>query len=195
MWGTTGGLEWTWVELIEHLSRFWAPLLLEETDPLGLGAPIELLRERAEERWTTTSDEQRDREEEEVFAYLEAHDLAAGLAGVFPASVFVLREGQLARIAGKGAHVRIPFGELEQTLVDLGEAVAAQLAPLADERAKAALAAWRSREVASPLSPTALATGQTDAEVAELFGSIAPDLIHAPLSKLREPNLSSDSRE
>ena len=42
VWGTPQGFEWTWVELVEHLARFWVHILIEEGDPLGLGGgPLE----------------------------------------------------------------------------------------------------------------------------------------------------------
>jgi len=188
IWGGPGGLEWTWVELLEHIARFWPCLILEEMDPLGLGDPAEDLRRRAEKRWATTSDAQRCDEEEALFAYLEAHDLAAGLGGVFPAPVFISREGSMARIAARGAVTRVSFDDAERTLVQLGNAIAARLRGLGDERARTALEAWDTREDMKGMSAAATATGLREAEVVQLFSRVAPDLITASLAALRAPN-------
>ena len=140
VWGEAGGLEWTWIELLEHLARFWPYLILEEMDPLGLGEPPEVIWSLAQQRWATASEVQRGDEEESLHSYLEAHDLAAGLAGVFPASIFITREGNLARVAARGSVVKIPLEQVEHTLVGLGDTIAARLNGLSDHRTVAALA-------------------------------------------------------
>ncbi len=185
VWGSTGGLEWTWVELLEHLARFWPCLLLEECDPLGLGVPAEKLQHRARERWANAAEAQRDDEEAAVFAYLEAHDLAAGLGGVFPASVYCTRQGELMRVAARDTVVRPRLAEVEGTLVALGDEIAARLASLDDPRAVEARSAWSAREADGPVSAAAIATGMRESEVHELFGKLDPGLAASGLRALR----------
>jgi len=145
VWGRDG-IEWTWIELLEHLSRFWSDLLLEEQDPLNLGVEPELLRNEAARRWSTASGDREEQEEEALFAYLEAHNLAAGLMGVFPPALFVTRQGKAIRVASQGRVARVPREEAEAIFVALGDAIAKRLETVSDERARLARSAWAARE-------------------------------------------------
>jgi Zn-dependent peptidase ImmA (M78 family) len=107
---------------------------------------------------------------------------------VFPAPVYLTREGSSARISVRGSVVRVPFEDAERTLVELGDAIAERLARVEDERARTIAAAWSGREQSGTASAAATATGLSEAEVIQLFGKVAPELAKAELRSLRAPN-------
>lgn len=150
LWGGSAGIEWTWIELLEHLGRFWTYLILEEGDPIGLDAPPETLLGRARERWRTALPAQIDAEEARVADYIESHDLAAGLHGVYPQSVFLVREGDRIRISTVTRVAHLVVDDVETVLTQWGDHVAGRLAAVDDERASAAIATWNRRETSSP---------------------------------------------
>lgn len=176
VWGGDQGIEWTWVELLEHFARFWPDLILEEGDPLGLNVPIETLRAAAGVRWLALTEQQHEQEEETLWAYLEAHDLAAGLQGVFPSALFVTREGNGIRFASRDTVVLVEAQQAETTLQRLGDAIATRLELAQDERAKRARELWSERENVDPGRFTRLLTGLSDEELGDL-----PPIQHAKL--------------
>jgi hypothetical protein len=190
VWGESGGLEWTWVELLEHLARFWPYLILEEMDPLGLALPAESLWVVAQERWHRGPEANRatEQEEESLHGYLEAHDLAAGLAGVFPPSVYFTREGASVRVAARGSIVRVPLNVAEQILTALGETIAGRLVGHADPRASLAVARWSAREALAPGSLLGTATGIDEHELALTVGDVDPSLLDSSFDDLRGAN-------
>lgn len=166
VWGRgPDGLEWTWVELLEHLGRFWSDLLLEERDPLDLGVDAEQLRSEAQRRWPLASGGREEKEEEALFAYLEAHDLAAGLMGVFPQSLFVTRQGRTLRFASGGRVVFVQEEVGETILADLGDAIAERLATVNDERARLVRQVWQEREHVEKTRLMRLVAGLDQAQV------------------------------
>jgi Zn-dependent peptidase ImmA (M78 family) len=184
VWGATSdepnGFSWTWVELVEHLARYWAYLFVEESDPLGLGVPPERLRARAEERWNAVSSEQQAEEEEALWAYLESHDLASAVQGAYPASLWITREGSELRVACKGVVVGVPLASGRATLGAVGDAIVSRLAALGSEaRAEAAVIAWERREEVAPLRLAEIATGLGQSEV-EALG----DVVELPFDRL-----------
>lgn len=164
VWGRTQdepeGFSWTWIELVEHLARHWAYILIEEGDPFGIDAVPERLRARAEERWSATTAEQREAEEELLFAYLESHDLASAVHGAYPSALWLTREGNSLRVSCKEVVVRIPVEEGRRILTDVGDAIVTRLASTAtDARAAAAIAGWKKREEIAPARLVEIATG------------------------------------
>src|SRR3989337_524482 len=92
LWGHRGaGIPWTWVDLLEHLTTAWVPLLVEEADPISLDVPPAHLWHAAQERWNTYQDyDKRDREERALLRFDRNHDLAQALAGASPPRIFLL---------------------------------------------------------------------------------------------------------
>lgn len=164
VWGSNperpSGFTWTWVELLEHLARHWAFILIEEGDPLGLGVPPEQLRAKVEERWSAITEEQQAAEEELLWSYLQSHDLSSALAGAYPTSMWLTREGNSLRVACKNIVVSVPLHEGRTILSELGDAIAERLSGVAvDPRAGAAIAAWTARETIQPRQLVQIATG------------------------------------
>ncbi len=139
------GLEWPWVELLEHLATAWRYMVWEEIDPLGLGGEPETLRDRAEARWIGMAEADAEREDELLRGFERTHDLSAALKGAWPPSVWVLRVGEQGKVAAPGIRVTAPWKSILDTLTQLGDAIGERLAGLRDERAVLALHAWEKR--------------------------------------------------
>ena len=184
VWGATPnephGFSWTWVELVDHLARYWVYLFVEEADPLGLGAPPERLRAKAEERWAAVSEEQRAEEEEILWAYLETHDLASAVHGAYPASLWISREGNSLRAACKDVVVEVPVKRARDMLGALGDAIVSRLRPLVgEERATAVIGCWERREIISSISLAKIATGLSGEDLEQIS-----DVVELPLQRL-----------
>ncbi|MBI4703443.1 MAG: ImmA/IrrE family metallo-endopeptidase [Deltaproteobacteria bacterium] len=165
------GFEWTWVELLEHLASSWLYLFWEQCDPLGLDVILPALRQRAAERWEDQSGERRDEEQEQLEAFLPTHDLAAGLAGAWPASLWLLREGNEMRAWTSTRALRLPHAAAMSTLAALGDAVCARLRGMSDHRALLAAQAWKRRGKHDAEQVIGVATGLEQDEIEDL----APD--------------------
>ena len=143
--GKLRGLEWTWVELLEHLARAWRFFEHEQVNPLGISALPDELRVIAQRRRLEAPGARQSDEEQLLYEYEESHDLAAGVAGLYPPSVWIQREGGTAWIVSDAVRVRRPLQETLDTLAQLGEAISDRVALAGDVRCKAARRAWRDR--------------------------------------------------
>jgi hypothetical protein len=115
--------------------------------------------------------EQRDREQRAVYRYEESHNLASALAGTGAPPFWICREGDRMGLSdGNHAAAWRPAPEVISTLGALGDAIAARLASIADERAIAAREAWAQRE-SEPDRVVAVATALPIAKVRELAGT------------------------
>ena len=141
-------LEWSLVDLLEFLAQNWPSLLLEESWPLPLRPvwPVQL-RDRAEEVWDELSDDEVDEQEQLLEQFLDRHDLARAMKGVFLPSVFLLRQGRsfLLSSAQPSVNVVRPFDEIRETLELLGETLASYVSKSRDPRAVRAWDIWQSR--------------------------------------------------
>lgn len=175
VWGdrsSAGGFSWSWVELLEHLARHWSHLAYEEADPLGLDVAPEDLNARAKARWLDLPEEEQEEEETALWAFLESHDLAAGLGGAYPASIYLLREGACMRIASKDRFSYVPLDVAKDVLGALGDVIARRLESLDDARARTSLAAWRERTAVTEDEVVGFVTGLAASDVATLTRSI-----------------------
>ena len=169
------GLEWTWVDLLEHLAKRWTDLVWEETDPLGLDVrPWEA--RAALTRWMARahlSEEAADAKERALLRYEQAHNLAAALAGASVPPIWLIREGGEMLIAAGPQQrvVRRPFAEVRATLAALGEALANRLAPLSDARAQLACAAWAARRSTDATRIAAAATHLSREALEQIVGT------------------------
>jgi len=169
--GEEPGLLWTWIELVEHLAKAWPYLAWEECDPLGLMCDEpEPLRQVAEERWSATSTDIRDREELELYQYIETHDLSSALNGATVAPLWLRREGNNMLMTSRGRHLRAPLAEVLSTLGSLGNEVANRVRGMSSPRADAAVEAWDGREAETDRRAFAIATGMSadDLELPEI---------------------------
>jgi hypothetical protein len=152
VWGKRSGprvesLEWTWIELLEHLAREWTHLMWEEGLPNGVDA-LDTYREQAATSLKELSKSQRPDEEGNLWAFEESHNLARALQGAWAAPLWLLREGVFFRVATVGFEIRIPADVLRADLSALGDAIASRLSECRDDRSLAAVGAWQRRDEA-----------------------------------------------
>jgi len=169
--GELRGLEWTWIELLEHLARAWRFLEHEQLNPLGISALPDELRVMAQRRWLDAPGARRSEEERLLYEYEESHNLAAGVAGLYPPPVWIQREGGTAWIVSDAVRVRRPLQETLDTLAQIGEAISDRVALAGDARCKAARRAWRDRGDMDATAFVQLATGLSQEFVSQLTAS------------------------
>lgn len=169
--GATPGVDWTWIDLLEHLSESWIRLAFEEGDPIGLGVALKFLRLEAEKRWEGLPSDRRDREEERLCAFEEAHDLAHALQGAWVPSLWIVRAGRQCVIASEHHEARLPIETTLQALTEAGDSIASRLTGLNDDRSRLARESWRERERIEPEPFTVLMTGLDAGRLVELAGS------------------------
>lgn len=142
------GLEWTWIDLLEHPAATWPRIAWEQADPLGFGLRADRLRVFAEQHREEV--ELSEANEWALWQYEEAHNLAAALQGAWPRPLWVQREGLSMAVVGGATETRLPFTDVLDVLEELGEAIAARIHGLEDGRSKAALRAWTQRAISDP---------------------------------------------
>ncbi|MEO5333200.1 MAG: ImmA/IrrE family metallo-endopeptidase [Magnetococcus sp. YQC-5] len=148
LWGNAGqGVEGFWDGLVDHLAKAWPFLQAEESYPLGHNplSPDQFLDAALRElRWGEESESILIREEEEIIAFSDRHNLAAGLPDLFLSPIFLLREGNDMRIVADNHDVRLPHKETMNRLEELGNAIAHSIDP-DSERGKRILDQWHHR--------------------------------------------------
>lgn len=173
----TVGLDWTWVELVEHLARTWNRLIWEEIDPLGVNEIFpRRLRVEAENRWANLAPDAREPEEQIFWAFEESHNLAAGLQGIWPARIWIIRQGTMAFVTAGDIALRLPIKDVLNLLSQLGDAICVRLQESRDPRSVSALAAWNKREQITPGEFVAISTGLPPSHIAALVGSRRSDM-------------------
>lgn len=141
-------VQWTWVDLLEFLGRWWPWLVHEEDYPYPFQPlyPGFLLRE-AELREQELPDEQAEEEEAEIHRFLARHDLAEAFKGIFLPSLILLRQGNTCHISAAVHQNRVrPWSEVHDTLEEAGRFLAEAVSGSSNPRAQYALDLWRKRE-------------------------------------------------
>jgi Zn-dependent peptidase ImmA (M78 family) len=187
------GVEWTWIEVLEFLAINWAALTLEEScpgtinpDDLGIVEDVVARRQNDDDPSFV------ERLEEEVYEFLERHDLALSVQGMTLPPLRILRQGRQALMATGGKTTIAPWAAVETCLAALGDAIARHLHGCPDPRAVHALARWAARSQApSRKNLVRLATGLPAdlRDVVEPFADQA-DLVAA--ARLAGPGLQAD---
>lgn len=161
VWGGDGGLEWTWVELLEFLTNAWPYLVVEQGYPRPLNPATACALESDLDRLVgedQTIDE--DALRGQVLEFLETHDLAHALQGIVVAPVRLLRRGALMEVSTPLRTVVAPLDDVLATLVEAADAIVDRLHDSNDPRAELAVAGWRARnELLTPELVVAVATG------------------------------------
>jgi|APLak6261679142_1056127.scaffolds.fasta_scaffold00256_2 hypothetical protein len=168
-----GPFEWTWVDFLEHLARVW-PRLLWQPMPLNLqpdsvGAAPALVREAL----TRLDPDELEAAEAEGYSFLEAHDLAHGIAGARLPSVWLVVEGGRVAVATDGAFRWLPISESLGAVERWAEEIVARLRGSRHPRSIAAVQAWAERHQ-SIEDAAALYTGWDLEELAQLGRSVSP---------------------
>ena len=163
------GVSWSMIEILEHFAWAWPYLQHEESDPLGICDRPDHVRSAAEQRWIDISGMQRNKEQRQLRAFEDSHDLARAFQGMWLPSLWVLAQGSLCWLISGSAAVMVPKDALLKTLGELADAIVAHLAPLTDARARAAIDGWSKHEQLDPVKALEIATslpGETLTDVA-----------------------------
>lgn len=147
--GNPDSLDWTWVDLLYHLGKNWAALILEQGYPVALENvphPGKLLQQ-AEYRWENMPETRVDAEERQVLQFLDRHNLATAMSGANVPMLLWLRAGNLLWIVNEEEEARrVDFFVLRQQLEAVGELLADVFASSTQPHVQAAISLWRQRE-------------------------------------------------
>lgn len=165
-------INWTWVDLLEWLSKHWATLLLEQTFPLQMPSVSILdLQGDCERRWANLSDATVEQEEEFVYRFLSRHDLATAFKGLYLDSVYLMRQGLLMEVtsAESGDTQHLPLEQMVNDLEQIGQELAKKAAKGAPGT-RGALAAeqWKSRANSLAENAISIVTSLSADSLAEL---------------------------
>jgi Zn-dependent peptidase ImmA (M78 family) len=144
------GISWTWIDLLEQLSRAWPFLKYEETaPPRAYDSTLSLLR-TGRLAATDFDFEPVTESTRATYIFLRRHNLATGIEGLYLPSFSLLREGRRIWVASTNVAKLMDLDVTLQTLTELGEAIAAHVSASGceQERSRLAIKAWREREPA-----------------------------------------------
>ncbi|MFU8803427.1 MAG: hypothetical protein ACNA8W_06440 [Bradymonadaceae bacterium] len=148
---------WTWLDLAEWLARAWPYILLEENAPFGLVAskPEELTQKKV---LKTIKDTPAVEAADAIHAYLNRHDLAAGLKGIYLPSVWILPEGSNMRIRAANTDMWVAKKAVISIFEEFAEAILDKTGEDTTGRARIAREHW-ARRVPSRERVVELSTG------------------------------------
>lgn len=143
IWGKPGGIDSTWLHFLEHLTVSW-PHLMEEGNPWHLECPIEDIFERGRKLWKKRPLAEQEAFEEELYDYLNYHDLGHGVQGMYVPQLFVTKEGLRFRWASIGQVAYTSTEDGIGVLRAIGNLIANRLKTIeGSDRADRTLLAWR----------------------------------------------------
>ena len=165
----SAGFEWTWVELLEFLGDSWVFLALEDGAPFGIApSTVPRMVAAAETVIERSNPLGSDVQEEHLEAYRATHDLAEAVQGAVLPPVWVVRDGTQGWVASTRLTAAAPIDEVLAVLEQTGDAIAARLEGLDDERSTEAVRRWRGRAAQPRLRMIEAATSYEPGLVAEV---------------------------
>lgn len=154
-----GGLEWTWVELLEHLSNAWPFLLSENGLPFGLRpAEPSVMWAQAKDRWERYPSTRYEPEQDEFESFAEVHDLSRSFKGMVAPPLWFVREGECCWLCSDRVVALRPFDEAVAALSEVGDVIATRIDGL-DERSAHDVRDWRQRNDLNLVEQVSIATG------------------------------------
>jgi hypothetical protein len=168
------GVRWTWIDLLEYLADSWPWLVGEQGWPPNILPadlpPAEFAVERR--RALEQAGGHRSRFEQALFEFRERHDLAFALKGKSVPSLWIVRRGNDAWVGD--AHAVLPWSEVRDFLVRLGDTIAERLSPHRDGRSVQTIARWHEREDVDSLLRAEAVTGLDAERLQAVVGSEDP---------------------
>jgi len=157
-------------DLLSYLVEFWKPLILRQTYPISTQPERpSLLRPEAEKRWGTEPEETVEREDAQVTAFEDAHDLSRCFAGMFGLPpLWLVRQDDRMLIETRGSLRSVAFSCARASLDELGNEIADHLRATQNDRWDDLLEAWQTRDQGTPAVLLAWATSLAP-DVAETF--------------------------
>jgi hypothetical protein len=150
-------------DLLAHLTEFWKPLVLRQTFPISVPPqnPSRLNYE-AMKRWAELPSVAVEREQELVQAFEEAHNLSNAFAGFFGLPpLWLFRAGDSMITETSDFCLHLPFVDVHDALVRVGDEIANRLLARSDGRWFKLLSAWRNRDEGDPATLVAWSSSLT----------------------------------
>jgi Zn-dependent peptidase ImmA (M78 family) len=180
-------------DLLSYLTEYWKPLLLRQTYPIPVMPDFpSLLRAAACSRWANLPAEVGEKEDDQVTAFEEAHDLSRCFAGLFGLPPFwLLRRGQQMLCETADRRWLLSYDAACEALTEIGNAIAAWLGDTGDSRWSNLLRDWRERDTGEPLVLLAWSTS-LEKDVARQFED--EGMLSAPKSLAEAANDNDELR-
>lgn len=168
-------IDWTWIDMLEHLSSYWPFLQIESPFPYSWLAEAMLeganFWQIADDRWEDVESGQADQEENQILKFARAHNLAAGWQGLAVPALYWYRQGNEVLLCPEGRRpVNMPCDQALNELEQFGEKVAAGLVGSQHPRAIKALRAWQARNDTLLAKRISIATGLDMDAIANMEG-------------------------
>lgn len=174
--GTPCPVEWTWVDVLQWLAKNWIYLVCEQTLPLSWmnerNIHLSKVWGAAEENWQEVAEDRVDEEEKILIDYLDRHNLAAAMQGIYLPAVFWRRIGnEVALYREDGASIRVPFEPLRQHFETLGNQMAHVWRDSENPRVRLAMQRWQQRNSLSLERAVAISVGVGPGVISQIQGS------------------------
>jgi|APAra7269096714_1048519.scaffolds.fasta_scaffold00985_13 Zn-dependent peptidase ImmA (M78 family) len=173
-----GLIEWTWVDLLEHVAKSWTYLVSEQSYPYPwlrhIAHPAEIWV-AAEQRWERKGEAVAEQEEPLLLAFERRHNLAAAWKGISLPGLTWLRTGEVVWLCPDGrAPIRAKFADCLSELIRLCDVLVESFLGTSNPRVAAAIEAWKSRETVFREQAFSVATGLAPADLKALYGARNP---------------------
>ena len=165
-------VEWTWVDLLEHLASVWGALMAEQTYPFAWlkdATHPEQCWAVAERRWAGQGEATANLEEPVLLAFERRHNLAAAWKGIGLPALTWLRVGKTVWLYPEsGEPIRASFDECRKALLALGNQLESACQYSSNPRVAAAVNAWRNKGEVLEKNFLELVTGFTSEQLKQL---------------------------
>jgi Zn-dependent peptidase ImmA (M78 family) len=171
-------IEWTWVDLLEHVASNWGTLVFEQSYPYSWLSDVAHpgdLWSVAERRWARLGEELAEAEESVLLAFERRHNLASAWKGLSLPSLTLMRNGKVCWICADGlAPIRAPFEECRAALVSICDSLAQSFEGSPNPRVESAINRWRNRGVSARDGFFRSVTGMSQELLADVQGHADP---------------------
>src|SRR5690606_13365504 len=185
-----GSLDWTWIDLLHYLGQNWSALMLEQGLPLPLDDvphPGKLL-EKAEARWEDMPEPQIHAEENQLYRYLDRHNLSVAMNGAnLPMLLWLRRCNPLWLVDEDDQARRLDFQRLGRQLEEIGDALADLFAKSTQPHVRAAVTHWQGRQQQLSRDYLNYSTGMSPQRLDELSRLVALEPAANDLAFAQEP--------
>lgn len=173
-------LEWTWVDLLEHLAEIWPALIVEQSYPFAWLEKAALhpgeVWTLAEERWARRGEDLARQEEPVLLDFYRRHNLAAAWKGMAVPALTCLRVGNTVWISPEGSiPIRTSFRQFHDALEAIGDLLSSTFVGSNNPRVARSVESWQERNNALRTSYVEFSTGLSSEEIKSLQGSSRPE--------------------
>ncbi len=165
-------IEWTWVDLLEHIASNWGALVFEQSYPYSwlnnIVHPGDVWS-AAERRWARLGDAVADAEEAAILSFERKHNLAYAWKGLSLPFLTLMRNGDVFWICTDDrAPIRASFNECRNALISICDNLAQSFENSKNPRVRGAVNQWRNRGIGAKNNFFESATGMSK----ELLGAV-----------------------